>query len=503
MRKSRKRNGRKKAQKSQNSFRFLGFFVLLCGYFSSIFAVPLAGAGPSLIDAVKAGNAQMVRTLLRQRTDVNGQEPDGMTALHWAVRGDDVETAQLLIRAGADVKAVNRYGVTPLSLAATNGNGTLAGMLLNAGADPNSALPEGETVLMTAARTGNPDLVKALIAHGANVNAREKWQEQTALMWAAAENHAAAVKALVQAGADMNAHSKVLSFPEYKYETNGMAVFLLPHGGWTALMYAARQNAMDAAAVLADLKKDLNVVDADGTTALQLAIINLHYDLATLLLNKGADPDVADDTGMTALYAAVDMRSPAGMMTRPDPKLRDEIDAAGMVKVLLAHGANPNSKLNKPIIGRHNNLVGDTSLGDGATPLMRAAKTNDIAVMRLLLEAGADPTITLKDRTTTAMLASSVEAIKLLVEHGVDVNAFNTSGQTILHNAAARGSTAIIQYVAGQGARLDKKDKQGRTALDIALNGGGGRGGGARGNAEAAAVLRDLTAKNPAAPSTR
>ena len=161
---------------------------------------------------------------------------------------------------------------------------------------------------------------------------------------------------------------------------------------------------------------------------------------------------------MTALYAGVDMRSPAGMMTRPDPKLRDEIDAAGMVKVLLAHGANPNSKLNKPIIGRHNNLVGDTSLGDGATPLMRAAKTNDIAVMRLLLEAGADPTITLKDRTTTAMVASSVEAIKLLVEHGVDVNAFNTSGQTILHNAAARGSTAIIQYLAGQSARLDKQD---------------------------------------------
>src|SRR5260370_29847458 len=208
-----------------------------------------------------------------------------MEAFHWGVRGDDIGTGQLLLRAGADAKAANRYGVTPVSLAATKGNATLVDMLLTAGADPNSALPEGETVLMTAARTGNPGLVRALIAHGANVNGREKWQEQTALMWAAAENHSAAVKALVQAGADMNAHSKVLSFPEYKYETNGMAVFLLPHGGWTALMYAARQNAMDAAAVLADLKKDLNVVDADGTTALQLAIINLHYDLATLLLN--------------------------------------------------------------------------------------------------------------------------------------------------------------------------------------------------------------------------
>jgi ankyrin repeat protein len=361
---------------------------------------------------------------------------------------------------------------------------------------------------MTAARAGNADAVKALIAHGAPVNAKEKWQEQTALMWAAAENHPAAVKALVAAGADLNAHSKVLSFPEYKYETNGMAVFILPHGGWTALMYAARQNSVDAAAMLADSKADLNAVDADGTTALQLAVINLHYDLATLLLSKGADANVADSTGMTALYAAVDMRAPAGMMTRPDPKLRDEIDAAGMVKVLLDHGANPNLRLKKPIIGRHNNLVGDTSLGDGTTPLMRAAKANDLAIIRLLLDAGADPTITLRDRTTTAMAANSLEAIKLLVEHGVDVNAFNTNGQTILHNAAGRGSTAVIQYAADRGARLDRTDKQGRTPLDIAQGGGGGgggrggagagggRGGGGRGNAEAAALLRDLMAKN-------
>ena len=359
---------------------------------------------------------------------------------------------------------------------------------------------------MTAARAGNAGAVKALIAHGANVNAKEKWQEQTALMWAAAENHPAAIRALVAAGAGMNAHSKVLSFPEYKYETNGMAVFLLPHGGWTALMYAARQNAIDAAAMLADLKADLNAVDADGTTALELAIINLHYDLATLLLSKGADPNVADSTGMTALYAAVDMRAPAGMMTRPDPKLRDEIDAASMVKVLLDHGANPNLRLKKPVIGRHNNLVGDTSLGDGATPLMRAAKANDIPVIRLLLDGGADPAITLKDRTTTAMAASSLEAIQLLVEHGVDVNAFNTNGQTILHNAAGRGSTAIIQYASDRGARLDRQDKQGRTALDIAQGGGGGgRGGAGRGNAEAAALLRNLMAKNgipvPPAPA--
>src|SRR5215813_11951596 len=212
-------------------------------------------------------------------------------------------------------------------------------------------------------------------------------------MFAAAENNAAAVKLLADAGADLNVHSKVWAFPEYKYVTNGMAVFQLPRGGWTALMYAARQNAADAAAMLADLKADLNATDPDGTTALQLAILNVHYDLASVLLRKGADPNVQDNSGMTALYAAVDMRSPAGMMPRPNPKLDAEIDAAEMIKILLANGANPDLRLKKPIIGRHNNLVGDTALGEGATPLLRAAKTNDLPVIRLLLDGGADPSM--------------------------------------------------------------------------------------------------------------
>lgn len=469
-------------------------------FFAVLISVTVSAATPvSLIDAVKAGDGQAVRALLKQRPDVNASEADGMTALHWAVRANDMETVQLLLRSGANSKAANRYGVTPLSLAAMNGEASMIEALIKAGADPNAALADGETVLMTAARTGKPDAVKALISHGVNVNVREKWQEQTALMFAAAENNAAVVKLLIEAGAEMNVHSKEWAFPEYKYETNGMAVFQLPRGGWTALMYAARQNALDAAAMLADSKADLNGTDPDGTTALQLAILNVHYDLASLLLKKGADPNVPDSSGMTALYAAVDMRSPAGMMTRPNPKLTDEIDAAEMVKILLANGANPNARLKKPIIGRHNNLVGDTSLGEGTTPLMRASKGNDLPVMRLLLDAGADATLTLKDRTTTAMMASSVDAVKLLVEHGVDVNAFNTNGQTILHNAAGRGANAVIQYVAEKGARLDKKDKQGRTPLDIANGaGGGGRGGarGGRGNESTAALLRELMANN-------
>jgi uncharacterized protein len=483
-------------------------FVLATG------VVIAAGTGTTLIDAVKTGNRAAVRTLATRNT-VNTAEADGMTALHWAVRADDADTVQVLLKAGADANAANRYGITPLSLAATNGNAAVTRALLKAGANPNAPGPDGETILMTAARAGSADVVNALLERGVNVNAAEQWQGQTALMWAAAENHGAVIKALASHGADLNARSKELNFPEYRYETNGMAVFQLPKGGWTALMYAARQNAMDSVAALADTHADLNATTKqEGTTALQVAIINIHYDLANLLLEKGADPNVVDNSGMTALYAAVDMRAPANMLTRPEPHLRDQMDAVGIIKSLLAHGANPNIQLKKPIIGRHQNLVGDGQLTEGATALARAAKASDLPVMKVLLDGGADATLTLANRSTTAILAAggqarepeALEAVKLLVDHGVDVNAFNTNGQTLVHIAAQRGQNSMIEFLAAKGAKLDRRDKQGRTPLDLALGAGGpsrAQGRAARAaqvNEKTAALLRELLAQRQTKP---
>src|SRR5262249_30816376 len=134
------------------------------------------GAELSLVDAVKAGNPDAVVALLKKSggRDVNTREPDGTTALHWAIRGDEDEIVRLLLKAGASPDAANRYGVTPLMLAATNGNPVLTDLLLKAGADANAALPRGETVLMTAARAGNPDVVKLLLDRGANINAADE-----------------------------------------------------------------------------------------------------------------------------------------------------------------------------------------------------------------------------------------------------------------------------------------------------------------------------------------
>jgi ankyrin repeat protein len=482
---------------------------------AAVLGLSAAANSLPLIEAVKAGSVENVRTLLKQRVDVNAATPDGTTALHWAVQANANELAQLLIAAGARANAANRYGVTPLTLAATNGNAVLTEALLKAGANPNVVVGEGETILMTAARAGNVETIKALVAHGADVNAAEQWQGQTALVYAATENHADAVRLLVELGANVNARSKRLEFPDFVFKTAGMIYAVQPVGSWTPLMYAARDGAIDAVRTLADSGADLNLVDPDGTTALTLAIINGHFDTAVALLDKGADPNVADKNGMTPLYAAVDMNTIQTVWGRPMPLLEDATDPAGMVRALLAHRADPDVQLKRPIIGRHTRNTGDPSLSDGTTALARAAKSGDAKLMKLLLDGGADPHLTQADLTTVAMIAAagggqrvypgsasvstpateedSLASLKLVAEAGVDLDAFNMNGETAMHRAAARGADAIVAYLAERGVRLDTLDRRGRTPLDVALGvGGGGRGGPSPVRKSTAELLRRL-----------
>jgi ankyrin repeat protein len=444
----------------------------------------------------------------------DGVEPDGTTALHWAVRSDDFKTAERLLMERADPNAANRYGVTPLSLAAANANAAMADLLLKSGAQPS------DSILMIAARSGNADIVRMLLARGANSKARESSLGETALMWAAAANQAEAVRVLIERGADPNERSNKLAFPKDRFGLEGVTT-VLPRGDWTALMYAAREGSLDAARALAAGGADLNAADPDGTTALVLAILNGHYDTAAMLAERGADPNIADSAGMAALYAAVDMNTLGEIYGRPPRKSADKLTALDLMGVLLDRGANPNAPLKSPTLFRAH-TPGEPSLAEGTTPLMRAAKNGDIAGMRLLLSKGADPARTQKNGTTALMLAAGLgrgtgvfakdyaseaellAGVTLLLEQGVDVNAAAENGQTALHYAA-QAADGIVQYLAEHGARLDAKDKQGRTPLDVAM-GVGVRariGGEPTMRQSTAAVLRKLGAPQGNAPEPR
>jgi uncharacterized protein len=452
--------------------RTLAVLLLACGI-----------AGAQIADAVEHRDTDALHALMKQHVNVNAAQPDGTTALHWAAHWNDLETLNLLLRAGANPKIANRYGATPLSEAASVGNASIMEALLKAGADAKAlTTPDGETVLMTAARAGNVDAVKVLLDRGADVNARENYKGQTALMWAAAERHPSVVKVLLEHGADW----KVRSFErETKMPKLSAASSVTPiaRGGFTAFLFAAREGDIESAKVMLDSGVDIDQTDVDGTNALVVSIMNKKYSLAKFLLDRGANPNLADVKGRAALYAAVDMRN-EDYSALPARKDDDPLPSLEIVKALLARGANPNLQLTKNLPGRSGMDSGDATLDEGTTPLMRAARAGDAAVMRALLEKGADPKLTTKDGNTALMFAAGVgyrdkntrgseaealEGLKVALETGLDLNQANTRGETALHGAALRGADSIVQFLVDHGAKLDAKTKQGFTPLDVAM----------------------------------
>jgi len=442
-------------------------------------------AGPaSLVDAAKAHDREAVRALLKGPANVNQTAPDGATALHWAVQNDDAEIVALLLKAGADAKAVNRYGVAPLSVAAINGSVRVMQQLLEAGAPATTSMPEGETALMTAARLGNVEALKLLIAKGADVNARESFRGQTALMWAAARNNADAVRLLVEAGADLKVRTNNKPAPSGRRSESGNTFSAAPVTGFTPLLFAVRAGSIDAVKALVDAGADVNDTLSDGESALVVAAANAHWQMADLLLDRGADPNL-DGAGWNALHHAVRERRPNIGFGTPGPIPTGTVDSINVIRKMIAKGVKVDARMRKNGMkdGQRNRL---NRLG--ATAFFLAAKNTDTEVMKVLADAKADAGIRSADGTTPLMVAAGLfiwnpgedggslmgqedevlEAVKICVELGNDVNAVNIYGETALHGAAYRGVNPVVQYLADKGAKLDAKDSRGWTALAIA-----------------------------------
>ena len=495
--------------------------------------VSLAAATDTrLPDAAQQGDRSAVASLLQQKADVNAAQGDGMTALHWAAYKDDVPMAKMLLAAGANVKAQTRLAaVTPLFRAAKNGSAGMVEALADAGAPVNVPDGEGTTPLMLAAAAGKIDAIKVLIDHGADVNAKESAHGQTALMFAAALDRDQAVTMLMQHGADAKIATKVVDpgcgslfnrvncdeldengnplpmprdtaakkgasgdkAPVVQTKANQKSANGKPRrrrgapvmGGMTPLLFAARDGQMNAARALVQAGANVNDPGAgEKMTPIVLAIGNGHYDLAKYFLDHGADPNAASPySGLTALYATIDMQwAPYAWLPQPVTE-QEKTSYLELMTALLDRGANPNARLKQRVWFRA--LAGDHGWVDqaGATAFWRAAQSDDMAAMKLLVDHGADPNIPTEAGDTPLMVAAGmgwapnfsrnapdswIPAVKFCLEHGADVNATDAKGYTALHGTAFTGNNDLINFLVAHGGDVHVVSKDKNTVADMA-----------------------------------
>ena len=431
----------------------------------------VAGDQSTVADAAEQQDVRLIRKHIAHGADVNAGQPDGMTALHWAVYHDDLPLTTLLIESNADVAATNRYDVAPLSIACTNGNTKIVSLLLEHSADANVARPGNETALMTAARTGRPEPVRLLLKHGAKVDATD-WRGQTALMWAAAEGHEEVVKLLLKAGAD----------PERRLKS-----------GFTPLFFAVRQGQTAAVFALLEAGCDINTAmqpksggakaPRKGMSPLILAVENGHFKLASKLLDAGADPNDLR-SGFSALHTLTWVRKPNRGDSAdgdPSPIGSGSVTSLQLVEKLVAAGADVNLRLKGGRSGR------GRLNQKGMTPFLMAADTADLALMKLLQKLGADPHIPNADNCTSLMAAAGIgslapgeeagtedealAAVEYLLQQGSDINATDDNGETTMHGAAYKSLPRMVKFLAEHGADIDiwnRKNKYGWTPLQIA-----------------------------------
>jgi cytohesin len=459
--------------------------------------------------AVFQSDKTMVDLLLRAGANPKAANRDGSTPLWLASINGDAAIIAALLKAGADANEQLPLGRTPLMVAARTGNVDAIQVLLDHGADVNAKETlRGTSALMWAADEGHAAAIRLLIQHGADIKAQSDPAERGRGPALGKSNDprkqvAALGKALAagistpQLGA-AGTTSLVPIVPDKPGAARGKgkstggatgaegldqqddaaAVFGFGRGkpapkdggGLTPLVYAVRSNDLDSVKALLEAGADVNQITAYGWSPLLVATQNRYYKLAAYLLDHGADVNLANKGGWTPLYLATDNRNIEG---GDYPVRKGDMDHLDFIKLLLDKGANVNARM-KDSTETRTVFTNQWLDENGATPFLRASQSGDLVLMKLLLAHGADPKIDTALHVTALQVAagigwvegityewspaSTLEAVKMLLDLGLDPNAQADTGRTALHGAAHKGRPDVVQVLVDHGARLDIRD---------------------------------------------
>ena len=434
--------------------------------------------------SARSGNADAVRLLLEAGADVNAKEPlRGTTALMWAAAEKHPAAVKALLAGGADVaaksgpaglprnymsqkvnvanvetamnrwrEAVKNNRTYEQQLAFEEANGKKVQRLL-----PDFAKDDLASIARFAAQAASQFgagidqilefIVPQLETNGRNVEEFNKlFREQQAEAQAAANDTDVVVAGLVGRGG----------------------------GGLTAMTFAAREGDVESTTLLVAAGADINQTTEYGWTPLLTATNNRHYQLATWLVEHGANVNLQNQGGWTPLYLATDNRNIEG---GDYPVAKPDMNDLDFIRGLLEHGANPNLRVKDDTLTR-TIFTMQWFFEAGATPFVRAAQSGDVELMKLLLAHGADPKLATDFGDTALSAAAGIgwvegvtyehsrganaEAVRMLLDLGLDVNSANRDGRTPLMGAALKGRSEVVQLLVDQGARLDTRDRGSR-----------------------------------------
>lgn len=457
------------------------------------------------------GDTELAELLLDAGADPSAANRNGSTPMWLAASRGNATMIETLLEGGADANEELPLGRRPLMLAARSGSVDAVRVLLDHGADVNASETErGTTALMQAADQGHADVIALLTERGADVAAVSApvfRDGRTAALGKSGDPRNAVRRQVIavlceQPSPDLSTLRDLISesSEDEVLAELANANFVLstedicsrlergalgfvftsgrrgggtrePDGGeLTALVYAARTGAIDAAQALLEAGADVNQVTRYGWTALLAATQNRNYRMGKFLIDNGADVNIANKGGWTNLYLATDNRNVEG---GDYPTREPDMDDLEYIRLLLDSGADPNARL---IESTETRTVFTNQWLDeeGATAFLRASQSGDVPLMQLLLEYGADPHINTKLGVTPLAAAAgigwvegvtsewsteqTVEAVKMLLDLGIDPNHQADTGRTSLHGAAHKGATEVARILVEAGARLDIRD---------------------------------------------